>query len=86
MSVVRQVAGWVGLVGLLPLLYLYAVSGLVAPMWAVGGLVLLWVVFLVVALHQRRSRPLLVLLLPAVGLAAWFGVVSLGEALLGWTA
>jgi hypothetical protein len=82
----RQTAGWVGLAGLLPLLYLYAVSGLVAPMWAVGALIAVWMAFLVVGLVQRRRRPLMVLALPAIGLALWFGVVSLGETLLGWTA
>ncbi len=86
MRLLRQVAGWIGLAGLVPLLYLYAVSGLVAPMWAVGCLVVLWAGFLVVALRQRRRRPLVVLALPVVGLAVWFGVVSLGEVLLGWTA
>lgn len=82
----RQVAGWIGLAGLLPVLLLYAVSGLVAPLWAVIGLVVVWVVLLVAGIRLRRRQPLRVLLLPILGFAIWFGVVSLGELLLGWTA
>lgn len=46
----RRACAWVGLAGLALLLYLYSMSGLVAPRWAVAGLLGLWGVLLVLAL------------------------------------
>jgi hypothetical protein len=81
-----RVAGWVGLVALLPLLVLFLVSGLVAPQWAVAFFLLLWCVLLVTAVLSLRRRPLLVALLPVAGLAVWFVVLQIGDAFFGWSA
>ncbi len=86
MNRLTRVAGWVGLVLLFPLLFLYAVSELVAPVWAVVVFLAIWVVLMVVAVRLVRQRPWVVLALPFVGLAVWFVALLLGEALLGWTA
>jgi hypothetical protein len=56
----------IGLVGHLVMLVWFAASGLVAPLWAVGGLLLVWAVLLVVGLRLRRRRPALMLLMWAV--------------------
>lgn len=67
-------------------LWLYALTGLVAPGSAVPALLALWVGFafgLVVV--QRRWGPL-ALLVPLVALGVWVAVVSAGSALLGWQA
>lgn len=86
MDLLRRACAWVGLAGLAPLLYLYASSGLVAPLWAVAGLVAVWVVLLVLALRLFGRWPLLVLLLPFLGLMLWIAVLLLGDLVLGWTA
>jgi hypothetical protein len=76
----------IGLVGHLVMLVWFAASGLVAPLWAVGGLLLVWAVLLVVGLHLRRRRPALMLLMPVVDVAIWVAVINAGERFLGWTA
>ncbi|MGW5361791.1 hypothetical protein [Actinopolymorpha pittospori] len=82
----RVVVGWVGLVGLVPLLLLYVVSGLVAPWWAVVSFVAVWCLLLLAALRSFRRRPLLTIALPLLGLAWWYAVLWFGEVFLGWTA
>ena len=64
----------------------YVSAGLVAPLWAVIGLVTIWVVLVVVGVLWFRRRPFLVLLLPVIAVLVWFGALTLGERLLGWTA
>ena len=64
----------------------YVSAGLVAPLWAVIGLVIIWVSLVVVGLRWFRRHPLRVLVLPVVAVVVWFGVITLGERLLGWTA
>jgi hypothetical protein len=76
----------IGLVGHLVMLVWFAASGLVAPLWAVGGLLLVWAVLLVVGLRLRRRRPALMLLMPVVDVAIWVAVINAGERFLGWTA
>lgn len=80
------VAWWVGLIGHLAVLPWYAVSGLLAPPWAVVGLLAIWAVLLLVGLRLRTSRPLWMLAIPALDVAIWFGVMAAGDAFLGWTA
>jgi hypothetical protein len=86
MNALVRLGGWVGIVLLFPVLYLYVVSGLVAPLWAVVLLVGCWLVLGLCAVRWVRRRPLVVLALPFVGVALWWAVVSLGEVLFGWTA
>ena len=66
--------------------WVYLVSGLVAPGWAVVGLLTIWVALLVVAIRVWRSRPLIVLGIPFLAMAIWFVTLFLGERLLDWTA
>ncbi|WP_446220875.1 hypothetical protein [Micromonospora sp. IBHARD004] len=81
-----RVVGWLGLVAHLALGTWYAASGLVAPAWAVAGLVLVWLVLLAVAIRLLRRRPALVPLVPLSAVLIWLAVVSAGDAWLGWTA
>jgi hypothetical protein len=64
----------------------YVSAGLVAPLWAVILLLIIWVVLVVIGVVWFRRRPFLVLLLPVIAVLVWFGVITLGEQLLGWTA
>lgn len=66
--------------------YFYLAAGLVTPAPWLVGFFILWVVLLVVAIFLVRRHPLWVLLVPVLALALLIGGVSLGEALLGWTA
>jgi hypothetical protein len=71
---------WTGvLAGLLhaAVLPFYAAAGLLAPGWAVALLLLAWALLAaaLVVLVRRRSP-----------LALWFGALTVGEQLLGWTA
>lgn len=84
--------GWkraLGIVGILLHLvvgYFYLTAGLVVPGGWLVVFLLVWVALLVVAIRLFRRRPLLVLLVPVVALALLVGGVSVGGALLDWTA
>jgi hypothetical protein len=79
------VAAVVAFLLLAPVGFFYAASGLLVPgPW----LFLLWAVFVVlvvVAVLLARRRSYWVLSVPVLGGAFWWGVVSAGEAWLGWT-
>lgn len=64
--------------------YFYLVTGLMAPVWGVGLLLLIWLGLAIWGYRNRRRA--LVILVPLVAVAVWFVVLSLGESLLGWTA
>jgi hypothetical protein len=77
--------GWVGLAAHLALFFWYVASGLLAPAWAVVALLVVWAALLAVAVRLLvRRRPLLVPVVPVVGLVVWFAAISAGEAWLGW--
>lgn len=86
MKLLRRIVATVGVALLLPLLYLFVTSGLVAPGLAVIGFLALWAVLVILAIRWFRTRPFLVLGLPFAGLLVWYAVLLLGDALLGWTA
>jgi hypothetical protein len=75
------------LAGALHLLALwpYAISGLVAPGWGVAALLAVWALLgaAIVPVHRRWGA--VAALVPLVAVAGWFGLLTLGEALLGWT-
>lgn len=82
----RSVLPWVGLAVMVAVLPFYLASGLVAPLWAVVMLLLCWVLMVYLGIRYRRRVPWLMLALPVVAVALWFGVLTAGEAWLGWTA
>ena len=73
--------------GVLHLLALwpYAISGLVAPGWAVLSLLVLWAVLGIVAVAVHRRWGGLAALVPLFAVALWFLLLTLGEQLLGCT-
>jgi hypothetical protein len=85
-SPAARIVGWCGVVAHAATFVWYAASGLVAPGWAVAGLLALWGVLLVLAVWLRRTRPLLTPLVPVAAVVLWFLAISAGEAWLGWTA
>lgn len=77
---------FVAMMGMAGTFFLYAVSGLLAPWYGVVLLLLVWVVLFVVACRWWTAHPKMTLILPVVAVVIWFAVLTLGEALLDWTA
>lgn len=79
------VTAWIALLLHLAVGYFYVLAGLVAPQWAVVGLLGVWFVLLWLLVRERRERwkPLAI---PAAAATVWFGVLMLGDVFLGWTA
>jgi hypothetical protein len=82
----RRSGPWIGMAGLVCVLWLYGASALVAPLWAVAVLVALWLVQFALACRWFSRRPYAVLAMPVVALVVWLAVVFAGEALFAWTA
>ena len=80
------IAGWTGLVLMLVPLYWFIASGLLAPLWAIVGLLVIWGAALVWGIIVRRRWPWVVLALPVALMLLWLVVITIGERLLGWTA
>lgn len=82
----KRALGILGIVAHLVVGYFYLAAGLVTPApWHVGFL-LAWAALLVIGISLWRRHPLWILLVPVLALGLLVGGVSLGEALLGWTA
>ena len=66
--------------------YLSLVSGLIAPLWAVVAMVVVWALlaWALVVIVRRRSwwSPVV----PLAGMAFWVTAITVGENVLGWTA
>lgn len=63
----------------------YLFAGLLAPLWAVGVLVAIWIALGVLLIRTRSESPR-DLLVPVLAAAIWLGAMSLGDGLLGWSA
>lgn len=79
-------ARWIGLVLFIVTGWLYLASGLVAPMWAVIVLWVVWLGLLGAIIKLWRSHPWLVFAAPLVAFLIWVGAISAGSYFLGWTA
>lgn len=84
----RRISPWgfVGLAGMVAMLFLYAASGLLAPYWAVGVLLVLWLLMLVVTCRWFMPHPKRTLVMPVVAFVVWIGAISAGGVFLDWTA
>lgn len=77
---------FLGMGGMAAALFLVLASGLVAPVWAVVCLTLVWLALFVVGVRWFMTHPWRVAALPVVMAAIWFGTVTAGAYLLGWKA
>jgi hypothetical protein len=77
---------FLAMIGMAGCFFLYAVSGLLAPWYAVVLLMVVWLVLFVVAARWWTPHPAWTLLVPLIAIVVWFGVLTAGEALFGWTA
>ena len=82
---VAYAAAGLAMVAMLVLAPFFLSAGLMAPLWAVVGLVVVWLILFVLGCVWFRRRPLWTLPIPVVAAAIWFGTMSAGEAWLGWT-
>jgi hypothetical protein len=84
----RAISPWpfVGMAGMACAFFLYAASGLVAPLWAVVALLVVWCLLLLVACAWWTPHPRRVPAVAVVAIAFWFVAVTAGAALLGWNA
>jgi hypothetical protein len=77
---------FVGMIGMAAAFFLYAASGLVAPVWGLTVLMFVWLVLFVTACRWWTPHPRWVPLLPVVAVVLWFAAITAGGAWLGWTA
>jgi len=84
----RRVSPWgfVGVAAMVAMFFPYAASGLVAPYWAVGVLLVVWLVLMVVTCRWFMPHPRRTLVMAPLALAIWIGAISLGGLLLDWSA
>lgn len=75
---------WIGYAGLACLLWIVIASVLFAPWWGVTLMLAMWVGGLLLALGWTRPHPAWVTWVPIVGLAAWGGLVAIGDVWWGW--
>ncbi|HEX2368274.1 MAG TPA: hypothetical protein VHM94_03460 [Acidimicrobiia bacterium] len=85
-SPVAIVLGLVALALHLVVGYFVLASGLVAPLWAVLMLVLIWVVALIVGWRIWRTHPAVAVVVPVATALIWLAVIAAGGRFLGWTA
>lgn len=84
--ILERVVAALGVLGLIGALPVYVSSGLVAPLWAIVVLLLVWAALAVLSLRWFTRRPWVVLVLPLIAAAFWFATITLGEQVLGWQA
>ena len=84
----RTISPWpfVGLVLVVSSLFLYAFSGLLAPLWAVVVLLLTWLVMFVLCFVWWTPHPKWTVALGVFAYVWWFAAVTAGGLLLDWTA
>jgi hypothetical protein len=84
----RRVTPWpfVGMALMAAVLFLYGVSGLLAPAWAVAVLVLVWLVLFALCCRWWTPHPKRLPFVALFALVLWFAALNAGGAFLGWTA
>ena len=83
----KELSPWpfVGLVLVVSSLFLYAFSGLLAPLWAVLVLLATWFVMFVLVFVWWSAHPGRVVALGVISFAWWFVVIVAGGLLLDWS-
>lgn len=79
-------ARWIGLVLFIGTGFVYAVSGLVAPLWGVLTLWAIWLGLAVLLRHWWKASPAMVLLVPCLAVGLWAVVLWIGDVAFDWTA
>ncbi len=74
---------FVGMIGMAAAFFLYAASGLVAPVWALTVLMFVWLVLFVTACRWWTPHPRRVPLLAVAAVVFWFAAITAGGAVAG---
>ena len=85
-SVAQKLGRALGLLLMLIVGYFYVVSGLVAPLWAVIMLLVVWGIVLIIGIREWNTRPLWMLAAPFALMVFWAVVIWAGGQFLGWNA
>jgi hypothetical protein len=84
-SIIGYVLGGLALAALLAMSIWFIATGLMAPLWAVIGFVVIWVILVVLGFVWIWRHPWRVVLLPVIAAGILFGGLRAGATLLGWT-
>ena len=84
-QLLSYIGAGVAMVAMLVLAPFFLAAGLMAPVWAVVGLIVVWLVLFVLGCVWFRRRPLWTLPIPVLAVLIWWGTMTAGEAWLGWT-
>jgi hypothetical protein len=84
-TIAKYVVAGLALVAMLALAPFYFASGLMAPGWAVGAFIGVWLALFLLGCFWIRRKPLWVVPLPFLAAGIWFGGMNAGGAWLGWT-
>lgn len=81
---------WLGVAGIIVhctvIAFLFLASGLVAPLYGLLALFVIWVALLLLGIRWLRGRnPSLAFGIPFLAVGAWLGVLTFGDYVLGWT-
>jgi hypothetical protein len=85
-TVAKYVVAGLALAAMLVLAPFFFASGLMAPGWAVGVFIAVWLALFALGCFWIRRKPLWVVPLPLIAAAFWLGGMNAGAAWLGWTA
>lgn len=61
-------------------------SGLIAPPWGVGVLIVAWLGLTIWMIRSWRNGPRITMGIPLLMVAFWFAFLTFGDLVLGWTA
>ena len=86
LSIGQIVATGIATVAMIFVGWIFLVSGLIMPGWAVAVLLLVWAGLVWVGFRLARSGSYLVVAVPVVAAGIWLLSAWLGDVLLGWTA
>ena len=84
-TVAKYVIAGLALAAMLALAPFFLASGLMAPGWAVGIFIAVWLLLFGLGCFWIRRKPLWVVPLPLIAVVFWFGGMNAGAAWLGWT-
>ena len=82
----KYAAAALALAAMLAIAPFFLAAGLMAPGWAVGIFVAVWLLLFGLGCYWIGRKPLWVVPLPFIAAAIWLGGISAGGAWLGWTA
>jgi hypothetical protein len=84
-TVAKYVVAGLALAAMLALAPFFLASGLMAPGWAVGIFIAVWLLLFGLGCFWIRRKPLWVIPLPLIAVVFWYGGMNAGAAWLGWT-